>query len=59
MKYKLANGFDGVLATSELEGTNYIPNDPENIDWGAYQRWIRNGGTPEPADGLSFVPTHS
>jgi hypothetical protein len=28
----------------------WIPNDPENTDWQAYQVWISEGNTPLPPD---------
>ena len=29
----------------------YIPNDPENTDWQAYQVWLSEGNTPLPPEG--------
>ena len=25
-----------------------IPNDPDNADWQRYQKWLADGGTPDP-----------
>jgi hypothetical protein len=27
----------------------FIPNDVNNRDWVEYQRWLADGGTPDPA----------
>lgn len=29
----------------------FIPNDPENTDWQAYQEWLAAGNTPLPPEG--------
>lgn len=28
----------------------YIPINPDNRHWQAYQKWLAEGNTPEPAD---------
>ena len=44
--YQLIKQFDGVRRTSD--GAQ-IPNAPGNKDWDAYQAWLADGNTPEPA----------
>lgn len=34
-----------------LPDNAYIPNDPENTDWQAYQVWLAEGNTPLPPEG--------
>ncbi len=31
-------------------GNRHIPADPDNTDWGEYQKWLNEGNTPDPAD---------
>lgn len=31
-----------------LPDNTYIPNNPENTDWQAYQAWLAEGNTPLP-----------
>ncbi len=34
-----------------------VPNDPANRDYGAVQRWIAAGNTPDAADAPPMAPT--
>jgi len=36
---------DSVIRTADGAG---IPPDPANSDWQAYQRWLADGGVPDP-----------
>lgn len=44
--YKLIQDGDGVMRESD---SAFIPNDNGNMDWCAYQAWIAEGNTPDPA----------
>jgi hypothetical protein len=50
--YKLINRTQGQVIRRTADGA-YIPNDPANADWRAYQAWVAAGNTPDPADPLS------
>lgn len=34
-----------------LPDNAFIPNDPSNTDWQAYQAWLAAGNTPLPPEG--------
>jgi hypothetical protein len=44
--YQLITNSDGVL---RIEDNAHIPNDGGNRDWQAYQVWLSEGNTPDPA----------
>jgi hypothetical protein len=46
--YRLVGG--GVQRTADGA---FIPNDPRNADWQAYQAWLSEGGEPDPIAGPS------
>jgi hypothetical protein len=49
--YKLHNGTDGMPCAASIVGsTTSFPFSPGNSDYAAYQAWLAEGNTPEPAD---------
>ena len=43
----------GEVSTEQIKrlpDNAFIPNDPENTDWQAYQAWLSEGNTPLPPD---------
>jgi hypothetical protein len=44
--YQLVTGDDGVQRTADGA---WIPTDPGNRDWQAYQAWLAASNAPDPA----------
>ena len=47
--FKLTNENFGVVRTVD---NAYIPFDPDNTDYQAYLKWLAEGNTPEPSEGI-------
>lgn len=51
-KYKLTE-----IGVQNTETGDYIPNAEGNRHWRAYQEWLAEGNTPDPADPPPAEPT--
>ena len=54
MEYTYQETYDSISqqvnpsCIKRLPDEAYIPNDPSNTDWQAYQEWLAAGNTPLP-----------
>jgi hypothetical protein len=48
---QLIDSFTGQISTTQIKrlpDNAFIPNDPDNTDWQAYQEWLAAGNVPLP-----------
>lgn len=45
-----SSGEININMIKRLPDNAFIPNDPENTDWQAYQVWLSEGNAPLPPD---------
>ena len=53
--YKFFKTLDGTVSTTSIQRVSdgaFIPFDPANIDYQEYLKWISEGNTPIPAEGV-------
>jgi hypothetical protein len=52
--YKLINNrFNVADCVQRLSDGAFIPFDPDNTDYQTYLKWVAEGNTPEPAEGVA------
>jgi hypothetical protein len=55
MQYQQLKDMNGTVRTDLIQATDgsgavkFVPNDPSNRDWVAYQAWLAAGNTPQAA----------
>ena len=46
--YIIENQYGTTIVRVHDAVVSFIPDDPANVDWQAYQEWLAEGNTPEP-----------